>query len=156
MSPGRVNPGSEARATLAARPMPNSCIPPHQTGTPRVQAEVVHSLCLAQAPHAADLDVDDPAGAQIEGLAGVISRVNALIKTDRRLQGRLQPGVVDDVVMRQRLFNQEEVEFVKRLKHGQIVQGVRRVGVDLQRDCQETARARVGRCRRPALARFST
>src|SRR3989304_138481 len=35
MSPGRVNPGSEASARLEARPIPVSSIPPHQTGIPR-------------------------------------------------------------------------------------------------------------------------
>ena len=31
---GSVKPGRAAMATFAARPIPNSCIPPHQTGTP--------------------------------------------------------------------------------------------------------------------------
>ena len=35
MSPGRVNPGRAASAALAARPIPVSTIPPHQTGMPR-------------------------------------------------------------------------------------------------------------------------
>ena len=35
MSPGRVKPGRLARATLCARPMPDSSIPPHHRGTPR-------------------------------------------------------------------------------------------------------------------------
>ena len=34
MSPGSVKPGSAASATFAARPMPVSSMPPHQTGTP--------------------------------------------------------------------------------------------------------------------------
>ncbi len=34
MSAGSVKPGSEQRARLTARPMPDSSIPPHQSGTP--------------------------------------------------------------------------------------------------------------------------
>src|SRR5205807_9254224 len=34
-SPGKVNPGKLQMATLAARPMPNSCMPPHPTGQAR-------------------------------------------------------------------------------------------------------------------------
>src|SRR5216684_2197367 len=36
-SPGRVNPGKLQIATLAARPMPNSCMPPHHTGISRAR-----------------------------------------------------------------------------------------------------------------------
>ena len=46
---------------------------------------------------------------------------------------RLEPGVVDDVVVRQRLLDQEQVEVVERLERGQVVERVRRVGVDLER-----------------------
>ena len=34
-SPGKVNPDKVAMAMLCARPMPDSSIPPHQTGTLR-------------------------------------------------------------------------------------------------------------------------
>ena len=43
-SPGRVNPGSEARATLWARPMPLSSMPPHHTGMPWRCARSWHRL----------------------------------------------------------------------------------------------------------------
>ena len=48
MSPGRVKPGRLEIARFAARPTPNSCIPPHQTGTPARQADVVDPLRLAE------------------------------------------------------------------------------------------------------------
>ena len=34
MSPGTVKPGRVANAMLCARPIPDSSIPPHQTGQP--------------------------------------------------------------------------------------------------------------------------
>ena len=115
----------------------------------------MHSLRLAQAPHAADLDVDDPAGAQVEGLARVVGRVNALVEADRRLQGRLEPGVVDDVVVRQGLFDQEEVEVVERLERGQVIERIRRVGVDLQGDRGKSLAHPPHDRRHPIPARFS-
>ncbi len=42
--------------------------------------------------------------------------------------------MVDDVVVGQRLLDQEQVEVVECLKRGQVVERVRRVGVDLERD----------------------
>ena len=76
-------------------------------------AVVVHPPGLEQAAQAADLDVDDPAGPQVERLAGVVGRVNALVEADRRLELGLEPGVVDDVVVGQRLLDQEQVEGVE-------------------------------------------
>ena len=38
VSPITVNPGSDASAMLAARPIPVSTMPPHHTGTPRLSA----------------------------------------------------------------------------------------------------------------------
>ena len=49
-SPGSVKPGSEAIATLAARPMPNSCMPPHQTGTPRAMQTSCTRLASRRPP----------------------------------------------------------------------------------------------------------
>ena len=72
-SPGSVKPGRLAIATLAARPMPNSCIPPHQTGTPALVAEVVDALRLEEPADATDLDVDDPAGTEVDGFGGASS-----------------------------------------------------------------------------------
>ena len=42
--------------------------------------------------------------------------------------------MVDDVVVRQRLFDQQQVEGVELLERGEVVQRVSRVGIDLQRD----------------------
>ena len=42
--------------------------------------------------------------------------------------------MVDDVVVRQRLLDQEQVEIVERLERRQVVERVSRVGIDLKRD----------------------
>ena len=36
-SPGKVNPGNVDIAMLCARPIPDSSIPPHQTGVDRIE-----------------------------------------------------------------------------------------------------------------------
>ena len=85
---------------------------------------VVNPLRLEQAAQPADLDVDHPAGAQVERLAGVVGRVDALVETDWCDQLGLEPGVIDDVVVRQRLFDQEQVEGVELLERGEVGQRV--------------------------------
>ena len=98
------------------------------------QADIVYALCFEQAADSADLDVDRPAGTQVESLPRVVGRVDALVQADRRLQGSLEGRVVDDIVVGQRLLDQEEVEVVERLERGDIIERVRRIGVDLERD----------------------
>ena len=119
-------------------------------------AMIVHALRLEQAAQAADLDIDDPAGAQVESLAGVVGRVDALVQADRRLRDDcLEPGVVDDVVVGQRLLDQEQAEIVECLERRQVVERVGRVGIDLERDRRETARGPAARRRHPSPARSS-
>ena len=43
-----------------------------------------------EAAHAAQLDIDDAAGAQPDGLFGVVRGADALVQADGRLQLRLQ------------------------------------------------------------------
>ena len=75
--------------------------------------DIVHALGLAESAHAAQLDVDDAAGAQADGLLGVVRGADALVQADGRLELGLQRGVVDDVVVRQRLLDHHQVEIVE-------------------------------------------
>src|SRR5438445_164884 len=75
-----------ARLQHAATPDRNS----------RRLSRVVHALGLAKSTYAAELDIDDAAGAQLDGLLGVMRRADAFIQTDGRLQLRLQLGMIDD------------------------------------------------------------
>ena len=60
--------------------------------------------------------------------------MNALVEADRRLQGCLKPGVVDDVIVGQRLLDQQQPELVERLECRQIVERIRRIRIDLKGD----------------------
>ena len=59
--------------------------------------------------------------------------MDAFVKADRCLQPALKGRMVHDVVPMERLLDQEKPKIVQGLEDGHIVQGVGRVGVDLQR-----------------------
>src|SRR5574340_382546 len=107
-SPGSVKFGRVASAILCARPMPASSMPPHQTGMP--------AACAAACAHG-------------DGLFGMVRRADAFVEADERLQMFLQFGMVDDVVMAERLLDHHEVELVQLLQVVDVGQGVGGVGV---------------------------
>ena len=80
--------------------------------------DIVHALRFGEAAHAAQLDIDDAAGAQSDRLLGVMRGADAFVQADGRLQLRLQLGVIDDVVVRQRLLDHHQVELVELLQDG--------------------------------------
>ncbi len=88
----------------------------------------------AETSHAPELYVDDPAGPQADRLFGVTRRTNAFIQADGRLQLRLQSGVVDDVIVGERLFDHHQVEFVQPPQVVRVRQRVRRVGIGHELD----------------------
>ena len=94
----------------------------------------MNALGLEQAAQPADLDVDDPASSQVECLAGVLGRMDALVQADGRRELGLKPRVIDDVIVRQRLLDQQKIVGVKLLERGQIVECVCGIGIDLKRD----------------------
>ena len=141
MSPVSVNPSSAASAALAARPMPVSSIPPHHTGTPELDAQVVDPPRLEVAADPARLDVDDLAGPELDRVARDRHRGDRLVEADRCRRRLGEAGVADEVVLGQRLLDQQQVELVEAAQVVDVVAAVRGVGVDLERD----VRARSGR-----------
>ncbi len=94
--------------------------------------QVVDLFADPIAADAAGLDVDDLAGIKLDGPARMVDRVDALIKTERRLEQRLQPGVIDDVVHAERLFEQQKPVVVEFLEVFGIADAIDRVAVALQ------------------------
>jgi hypothetical protein len=86
-------------------------------------------LASAEAGHAPQLDVDDAAGAQLDGLLGVVRGADAFVQADGGLELGLQLGVVDDVVVAERLLDHHQVEIVELSKMSGVGQGVGGVGV---------------------------
>ena len=89
--------------------MPDSSMPPHQTGTPRARHVSWTRERAGEAADAADLDVDDAAGAEVERAARVLRAER--IDSSRQIGVREPPRerrVVDDVVPAERLLDHRE------------------------------------------------
>ena len=74
---------------------------------------IVDALRLGEPAHAPQLNIDDAAGAHLNGLLGVVRGANTLVEANGGLQLGLQLRVVDDVVVRQRLFDHHQVVVVQ-------------------------------------------
>src|ERR1035437_3318238 len=100
--------------------------------------DIVYPFGLAESGHPAELDVDDAAGAQLDGLLGVARGANALVQADGSFELRLERGVIDDVVVIQRLLDHHQVKIVQLAQVLGVGQGVGGVGVGHQLDRRET------------------
>ena len=79
------------------------------------------------------LDVDDLGGAELDRVDRGLHRHDRLVEADRRRRRAGQLGVPEDVLLRQRLLDQQQVELVELAEVGDVVARVGRVGVDLER-----------------------
>ena len=97
-------------------------------------AQIVDPSGVQVAADPAGLDVDHLRGPQRDRVGGRPDRDHRFVKADR---GSDQPGefrVLSQVVLGQRLFDQQQIERVQPAQHPGIGQRVGRVGVDLQQD----------------------
>ena len=118
--------------------MPDSSIPPHQTGAPLRAAVGLDGEGRGVPAHPAHLDVDDAAGAEGEGVARVVGAVDALVEADRGLDLLLQVHVVHDVVPAQGLLDHHEAVGVELAEERRVLEGVGAVGVDHERQRRES------------------
>jgi len=70
-------------------------------------AGIVKAARFGKASHAAELDIDDAARPFLDGLRCMMRGPDTLIEADGRLQLRLQDGMVDDIVVRERLLDHQ-------------------------------------------------
>ena len=120
-SPGNVKPGQAADGHVRG-PTDAELVhaaTPHRDLAGKTQ--VVHAPRLAQAAESTDLDVDDAAAAEVQRLAGVVDRMDALVQADRGLELRLQASVIDDVVVGQRLLDHHQVQSIQRSQCGDML-----------------------------------
>ena len=80
--------------------------------------------------------------------------MNAFVEANRRSQHRLQPGVINDVVIGERLFDQDQAELVEILEPWSVGERIGRVRIDLKRQAGG-AREPYARLRHPNRARSS-
>src|SRR5712664_1817735 len=107
----------------------------HATAPDRNVARQAERLDLASAGVAADaaeLDVNDARGAEVESSLGITRVANGLVEANRSLQLLLEPGVIENVVPPKRLLHHQQIEFVKALQVLDIGQRVSRVCVNGQ------------------------
>ena len=134
-SPGSVKFGSDASATLCARPTPLSSIPPHHTGIRVSVAEVVDSFDTANPPTRPGLMLMIRPAPSVIMSSARSTLSDRLVETERRRQATLQLGMPQEIVAAQRLLDHDEIERVELLQVtgvGQRVGGVR-VGHQMHR-----------------------
>ena len=74
--------------------------------------------------------------------AATVGRRDRLVEAHRRLRDPRQAGVAEEVVLRQRLLDEQQVELVEAGEVVDVGTGVGGVGVDLQRHTRDRARRR--------------
>src|SRR5438477_2740594 len=104
---------------------------PHRD--PALKADVVDLLRLRETADASGLDVDDPCRADLDRLARVLGRVDRLVEAYRWTDLLLQRRVVDDVVLGQRLLDEQGSVRVHLLEERRVLEPVRGVRIELER-----------------------
>ena len=107
-------------------------------GDARRLRQIVDLLGVGQAADARRLDVDDVAGVQFNRPSCMIGGDDAFVQAERRLDHLLELGVIEDVIVIQRLFVEEQVELVQL---GQVIgvgEVIDAVAVDLQHEIGPT------------------
>src|SRR6267378_7146535 len=75
-------------------------------------ADVMDALRGREPANSPRLYVDHPGRADLDRLAGVVTRVDRLVEADRRRDLTLQRGVVDEVVVCERLLDHRRLRRV--------------------------------------------
>ena len=124
-------------AILCARPIPDSSMPPHQTGIEFAWQRSCMRFAAACPPTRPELDIDDAACFHFDGGASMVEVVDAFVEADGRLELALQLDVRKNVVIAERLLDHDQVEGVERLEQRRVGQRVGGVGVDHEPDARE-------------------
>ncbi len=128
--------GQRQVARAADPRLQHPAAPDRHPGRP---AQVMDRHRLAQPADAPGLDVDHPARGHLQRLPRVPRREDALIQADRRAEFGLQQAVIPQIVLIERLFDQQQAQVVQRAQCGGGFQRVSRVRIDLQTDVREGA-----------------
>jgi hypothetical protein len=97
----------------------------------------VHAACLEIAADASCLDVHDAARAHRDRVLCPARRSDRLVEADRRRDDLRQRGMPAQVLLRQRLLDQQQAELVQLRKPVGIAARVGRVRIDLEENVSE-------------------
>ena len=92
---------------------------------------------LRIAADATHLEVDDPTASELEGLPRGRGAGDALVQADVRRELSLKTSVIDEVVVRERLFDHEKPVGVEPPQVRKVREVIRRVGVHGERQIAE-------------------
>src|SRR5688572_19615704 len=99
-----------------------------------ITADIVNGARFSMTTNAPQLDVDNATRADPDCLARVVGRMDGLVETDWRLNLFLEFGVVDHVLIVQRLFDHHQVVSIHLFEHTDVGKRVRRIRVTHQID----------------------
>src|SRR5260370_14114090 len=103
----KVSQGGESNIVRSADAGFEQAAAPHRNAV--IAAEIMDAPRRSKSTHAAQLHINDAAGAQRDGGLGVLFAVDALVEADRRLESALQFHMAPDVVPAERLFDHHQV-----------------------------------------------
>src|SRR5882724_2251054 len=106
-------------------------------GDAALLAKIVDAACDRVAADAAELDVDNLAGAEFHGGARLLLAVNAFIEADRRVEFLLQLDVAVKIVPAERLLNHHEIKAFELFQERPVFKRVSGVSVYHQLDAWE-------------------
>src|SRR5699024_657428 len=129
MSPGRVNPGSEAMAAFAARPSPVSTMPPCQTATPCAAARSWIFFASMKPPTPPGLMLITEVAPSIGGRLGGDDR---LIEAHRGVHELREFRVLSYIGLTERLFDEQQTIVVESSQVGGVDEGVGGIRIDLE------------------------
>ena len=115
---------SDARFEHAAAPDGNAVALTH----------IVHRSRFAVSSNSPQLDIDNATRADFDGLARIVRRVNRLIEADRSSDLALKLGMVDHVLVVQRLFEHHHLEVIHPPEEVDIVERVCGIGIAHQQN----------------------
>src|SRR5580693_7981960 len=107
-------------------------------------AKIVDAAGCGVSADAAQLHIDDFAGADFDGGAGVLDVMDAFVEADRSFELALQRGVRIDVVVAQRLLDHDQVEGVEPLQVRSVFQAISGISVHHQANAWEFFAQRAG------------
>ena len=132
MSPGRLNPGSDANARLAARPMPVSNMPPHQTGTELDKQMSWTARASNRPPTRPGLMFTIEHAPTAMAVAALWAETIDSSRQTAVEIPRESSRVAEEILLVQRLFDQQEAEWIELGEVIEVGAPIRAVGVHLQ------------------------
>ena len=104
--------------------------------------DLLDSLRLRVSADASELEIDYASCAESDRVPRIVAGTNRFVEANRRRNLFLQFGMIEDVVVSQRLFDHHQVEVVHLFEKRDVGKRVSRIRIGHQANRQETSHAR--------------